>query len=88
MTYAVVYLKNSKVTGLPFRCPTYSRQWFEEKKRLGIPCALMKRDKSDQKAKILDSFEIEVLEQYIQKTKEIHVSDQPLEPRINHLNHY
>ncbi len=73
MTYAVCYLKDFKVTGIPFRCPTYSRQWFEEKKRLGIPCVLMWRSKADRKAEILDSFEIEVLEQSIQsivKTKD------------------
>jgi hypothetical protein len=65
MTYAVIYLKNSKIKGIPFACPIYSRQWFEEKKRRNIPCALMFRNKADQPAKLLDSFQIEILEQII-----------------------
>ena len=69
MTYAVVYLKNSKVTGIPFRCPTYSRQWFEKKKRQNIPCALMKRINANQKAEIIDSFELEILEKQINKVE-------------------
>ncbi len=90
MIYAVAYFDGIRIGGIPFRCPVYSRQYFEEKKRLEMSCALIKRDEG-QSAVILDSFQYEALEQYIKKSKKIIVGlqqsnpfDKPLEPRINH----
>lgn len=90
MTYAVAYFDGIRISGIPFRCPAYSRQLFEEKKRLEIPCALIKREKGES-AVILDSFQYELLEQQIKKYKKIVVDsrqsnqfDKPLEPTIDH----
>ena len=90
MTYAVAYFDGIKIGDIPFRCPVYSRQYFEEKKRLEMPCALVKREDGES-AVILDSFQYDLLEQQIKKSKEIVVDsrqsnqfDKPLEPTIDH----
>ena len=64
MTYAVAYLLDgSRIGSIPFRCPIYSRHLFEEKKLLGLPCALMKHDGNQ--VVLIDSYLYEVLEMSI-----------------------
>lgn len=62
MTYVVAYFDGLKISGMPFQCPTYSRQLFEKKKQLEMPCALIKKEEG--KATLIDSFRYEFLEQH------------------------
>ena len=56
MTYCVVsYLFDGRINGVPMRCPKFARNFFNEKKQLGVPCDLLSRDE-DNKAVLIDSY--------------------------------
>jgi hypothetical protein len=85
--YAVAYYDGLRIGGIPFRCPTYSRQYFEEKKALGLPSALISREQGG-KPVLIDSYNYEALETAVALTKKIQVDnpikrefDTPLEVR-------
>jgi hypothetical protein len=63
-TYCVAYLDGVEVRGIPFICPTFSRELFDSKKSLKIPCAFISKS-GDGEAVLIDSFEQETLVQYL-----------------------
>lgn len=46
-TYKVSYIENGQSLAIPYRCPKYARQFFEQKKAQNIPCALIAIDEDD-----------------------------------------
>ena len=44
MTYMVLVEESDRKDRLDFRCPVYSREYFESKKTQNIRCVLMKTD--------------------------------------------
>jgi hypothetical protein len=85
--YAVTYYDGLRVGGMPFQCPMFSRQCFEEKKALGYPSALISREQGG-KPVLIDSYNYEALETAVALTKKIQVGnpikrefDTPLEVR-------
>lgn len=47
-TYKVSYIENGQSLAIPYRCPKYARQFFEQKKAQNIPCALIAIDGNDE----------------------------------------
>ena len=44
--YEVVFF-DGEIQGIPFTCPLFSSNYFEEKKALGLPCALLKKHEGE-----------------------------------------
>lgn len=65
--YAVSYFNGTDVLGETFCCPTYSKEYFLEKKAQGFPCAYLVKEEDDEDVGLIDSHRYEELEQAYEK---------------------